>query len=86
VDKEGGQAANMRFEFLLHFIISVLKLYLCGHIYLWLPGLFIKNGLVFHRSRYKVITLPHPQAVINERKPNDAIASVGKSPIITCPA
>jgi hypothetical protein len=54
VGKEGGQAANMRFEFLLYFI-SVLKLYLCGHIYLWLPGLFIKNGLVFHRSQYKVI-------------------------------
>jgi hypothetical protein len=82
-----GQAANMRFEFFLYFI-SVLELYLCGHIYLWLPGLFIKNGLVFHRSQYKVIILPHPQSTksINERKPNDAIASVGKYPIVTCPA
>jgi hypothetical protein len=56
VGKGGGQAANMRFEFLLYFM-SVLKLYLCGQIYLWLPGLFINNGLVSYRSPYKTISL-----------------------------
>jgi hypothetical protein len=50
--------AANKFEFFLYFI------WVFSHI----------PGLVLHRSQYKVIIWPHPQAVIDERKPNDAIA------------